>query len=461
MDLTHNKIYLPLDKVPKTWFNIKAYMKNCPPLLLPNGQVADFDSMCHVFPVECVKHGGTPEEYIPIPDAIREALVLNNRPTPLVRAFRLEHALGLDSEKQKIYYKAEYVSPTGSHKANAAIPQAFYAKAEGLKGLCTETGAGQWGAALSQACAMFDLPLKVYQVRISYNQKPGRVVLIKNYGAEIIPSPSNTTNSGRKYYEKDPEHPGSLGIAISEAVEAAMTTPGYKYTLGSVVDFVCHYQTVIGQEAKEQMAIAGDYPDVVLGCFGGGSNFAGISMPFMKDKLTGVKPDLDIVAVEPMACPSITKGVYAWDYGDSAHMAPICKMYTLGSSFIPPNVHAGGLRYHGAAPIISQLAHEGKLRAVALHQRKVIESGILMSKTEGILPAPESCHAIAAAIDVALEAKAENKKKTILFNFSGHGFFDTAAYKQHADGTLVDYEYPAAAIKESLKDLPQVDESKF
>jgi tryptophan synthase beta chain len=284
---------------------------------------------------------------------------------------------------------------------------------------------------------------------------------MQSYGAEIIPSPSDQTNSGRSFLKNDPNHPGSLGIAISEAVETAMTTPGYKYTLGSVVDFVCHYQTVIGQEAKEQMQIAGDYPDVIIGCIGGGSNFHGLAMPFMKDKLTGQKPELDILAVEPMACPSITKGVYTYDFGDSAHIAPICKMYTLGSTFVPPPVHAGGLRYHGKAPLVSLLNYQKKLHTVAMHQRKVIEAGVLMTKTEGVLPSPESCHAIAAAIDQALAAKAENKKRTILFNFSGHGYFDTAAYKQYFDNSLQDYEYPAADVQKALIGLPKIDEAQL
>jgi tryptophan synthase beta chain len=456
MDIFNNKIFLPIEKIPKAWLNIKAHMKGpFPPLLLPNGQIADFETMCKVFPVECVKQGGTMEELIPIPQEIREAYAMNQRPTPLVRAFRLEKALGLDSDKQKIYFKAEYMSPTGSHKANTAIPQAFYGKMDGLKGIATETGAGQWGSAMAMACSLFGLNLKVFQVRISYNQKPGRGILMGCYGAEILPSPSNTTNTGRAFYDKDPNHPGSLGIAISEAVECAMSTPGYKYCLGSVVDFVCHHQTVIGLEAKEQMKMAGDYPDTVIGCFGGGSNFSGIAMPFMADKLDGIAPNLDIIAAEPMACPKLSKGVYAYDFGDTAHVAPICKMYTVGSSYIPPPVHAGGLRYHGASPIDSQLKAQGHLRSVALHQKKIIDAGILMCKSEGILPAPESCHAIAAAIDEALNAKKNNEKKTILFNFSGHGFFDTSAYKQYLDGTLVDYEYAEADIQKALLDLPK------
>ena len=462
LDSLNNKIVLPVDKLPTHWLNIKKYLPGkIAPLLLPNGVPADFETLCMVFPKGCVEQGGTMEEFIEIPKEVREAYVLSNRPTPVQRAFRLEKALGLDPDKQHIYFKNESVSPTGSHKGNTAIAQAYYAKQDGLKGLITETGAGQWGSALAMASSMMGLTAKVYQVRLSYEQKPGRRALIENFGAELIPSPSNLTKSGRLFSDKDPNHPGSLGIAISEAVEDSMGSPDYRYTLGSVVDFVVLHQSVVGQEAKLQMEMVDDYPDVVLGCIGGGSNFSGLAFPFMKDKLTGERPDLDVVGAEPTACPSVTKGKYAWDFGDSAKMAPICKMYTLGSSFIPPPVHAGGLRYHGAAPLLSQLTHEGQMRTVMLHQKKALEAGVLFSKTEGILPAPETTHAIAAAIDIAIEAKEKNEKKTILFNYSGHGHFDIAAYIALREGKLVDYEYPDHAIEEALKNLPVVDESKF
>jgi tryptophan synthase beta chain len=462
MDEFNNRILLTPDKIPKKWLNIAPFLPSPPnPLLLPNGMPADFETMCMIFPTECVKQAVSQEEFIEIPKIVREKYSLSSRPTPLHRAFQLEKSLGLDSDKQKIYFKNESVSPTGSHKGNTAIAQAYYAKQDNLVGLTTETGAGQWGSALSMAGAMFNLKIKVFMVRISYQQKPGRVVLINNFGAEIIPSPSDQTESGRMYFNKDSNHTGSLGIAISEAVEASMAGPDYKYTLGSVVDFVCLHQTVVGQEAKIQMEMAGDYPDVVIGCIGGGSNFAGLTFPFAKDKMSGANPDLEIIGAEPMACPSITKGEFAWDFGDSAHKAPIVKMYTLGSSFIPPPVHAGGLRYHGASPLVSILAKHNVMKTVALHQKKIIEAGILFSKTEGILPAPETCHAIAAAIDSAVEAKDENKKRTILFNFSGHGHFDVLAYKAYMDNKLVDYEYPDSAIHKALEDLPKIDESKF
>lgn len=456
MDMENNKIYLEPSKVPKYWMNIKPSIGGAdalPPLYLPNGKVADFDSLCHVFPVECVKHGGTMEPLIEIPKEVREAYVLCNRPTPIQRAFRLEKALGLNSDKVKIYFKREDVSPSGSHKANAAIPQAFYAKQQGLEGLTTETGAGQWGSALGFACSLYNLKCKVYQVRISYQQKPGRVVLMQSYGADIIPSPSPYTSCGKAIYDKDNNHPGSLGMAISEAVEDALKNPNYRYTLGSVVDFVCLYQTVIGQEAKIQMEMVNDYPDVVIGCIGGGSNFAGMTFPFMKDKLDGTHPNTEIIGVEPTACPSITRGEYRFDYGDTAKMAPICKMYTLGHTFVPPPVHAGGLRYHGASPIVSYLNYHNKMHTVAHHQLEVIKAGILFARTEGLLPAPETCHAVCEGIEQAKLANENNEKKTILINYSGHGHFDIAGYKLYMENKLEDYELPKEDIEKALSEI--------
>ncbi len=458
----NNKVLLPLNKIPKQWLNIAPFLPGKPyPVLLPNGMPADLDTLKHLFPSECINQVVCPDEFIEIPTRIRELLALNNRPTPLVRAFQLEKVLGLDSDKQKIFFKAEYVSPTGSHKANTAIAQAYYAKQDGLEGLTTETGAGQWGSALAMAGNWMDLKIKVFQIRASYNDKPGRRVLMHNYGADLLPSPSNTTESGRKFYEKDPNHPGSLGIAISEAFELSTTDPNYKYSLGSVLDFVCLHQTVIGQEAKEQMAIAGEYPDVVIGCIGGGSNFSGLAFPFMKDTLKGDNPATEFIGAEPTACPSLTKGKYTWDFGDSANIGPIAKMHTLGHTFIPPPVHAGGLRYHGVAPLLSIMQHHKVMTSRMYHQTTAIAAGVLMSKAEGILPAVETTHAIACVIEVAKAAKENNEKKTILFNFSGHGFFDTHAYKALQEGKLIEYEYPNHAIEDALKDLPQIDESKF
>lgn len=456
MDLLHNKIVLPADKIPTHWFNIKPYIggpEEFPPMYLPNGQKASFEALCSVFPTECVKHGGTMEPLIPIPKEVREGLALNNRPTPIQRAFGLEKHLGLDPDKQRIYFKREDLSPTGSHKANAAIPQVYYAKQQGLEGLTTETGAGQWGAALSFAGSLYGLNVKVFQVRISYEQKPGRLVLMRSFGAEVIASPSNQTKAGRTLYDKNPNHPGALGIAISEAVEASMGSDKLRYTLGSVVDFVCIYQSVIGQEAKIQMEMVNDYPDVIIGSIGGGSNFSGIALPFMKDKLEGTKPDLDFIGVEPAACPSMTRGKYVYDYGDSAMMAPIMKMYTVGHKFVPAPVHAGGLRYHGSSPILGILKEKGYLRSDEVQQVEAIKSGLLFCKCEGILPAPEACHPIAQTIREAKKAKENNEKKTILFNLSGHGFLDIAAYKMLEEGKLEDYELPQSEIDESLNSI--------
>ncbi|MHA1795075.1 MAG: TrpB-like pyridoxal phosphate-dependent enzyme, partial [Promethearchaeota archaeon] len=419
------------------------------------------EQLTQLFPVECVKQAATQEELIPIPTKIRELYALCNRPTPLQRAFRLEKAIGVDSDRIKIFFKCEFFSPTGSHKTNTAIAQSFYGKQEGITGFTTETGAGQWGSALSMANAMMGLKTQVFQVRASYVEKPGRRVLMQNFGAELHPSPSNFTQTGKRFYSQNSNHPGSLGIAIAEAVETAMTNPGFKYSLGSVLDFVLLHQTVIGLETQIQMSKISESPSVIMGSIGGGSNFAGLSFPFFKEKLTGERDELEFIGVEPCACPSLTKGRYTWDYGDSAKLAPIIKMYSLGSNFIPPAVHAGGLRYHGAAPLVSMLKHHNLMKSVMVHQIKTIEAGILMAKTEGILPAVETNHVIAAAIDRALEAQENKEKCTILFNFSGHGYFDTHAYQVYHDGQMVDYEFPDHEIKQAMVDFPKIDESKF
>jgi tryptophan synthase beta chain len=375
------------------------------------------------------------------------------RPTPLYRAHRLEKALDTPA---RIYYKYEGVSPVGSHKANTAIPQAFYSKAEGIKRLATETGAGQWGSALAMATQFYGMECQVYMVKVSYEQKPYRRILMELFGARVTPSPSSETNAGRAILERDPESTGSLGIAISEAVEDAATRDDTKYSLGSVLNHVLMHQTIIGQEALAQMEMAGHYPDVVIGCVGGGSNFGGMSLPFVGDKLTGRAPNLRVLAVEPAACPTLTKGVYAYDFGDTAMMTPLVKMHTLGHGFVPRPIHAGGLRYHGAAPIISHLLEIGQIEAVALPQNAVFEAAVSFARAEGIVPAPESAHAIRAAMDEALAAKEAGEARTILFNLSGHGHFDLAAYDRYLHGDLEDFEYPADEVEAALASLPTV-----
>jgi tryptophan synthase beta chain len=392
------------------------------------------------------------ERFIQIPEEVREIYKLY-RPTPLIRARRLEKALGTPAH---IYYKYEGVSPAGSHKPNTAIPQAFFNKVAGTKALTTETGAGQWGSALAMACNMFDLDLEVYMVKVSYQQKPYRRVLMQTYGAQVFASPTDRTNYGRALLEKDAENPGSLGIAISEAVEAAATSGGAKkYSLGSVLNHVLMHQSVIGEEALKQMDLAGEYPDVVIGCVGGGSNFAGIAYPFLRENLkNGQRARL--LAVEPTASPSLTKGAYTFDYGDTARMAPVVKMHTLGHAFVPPAIHAGGLRYHGMAPSLSAFVNAGLIEAVAVPQKATFEAAVQFTHAEGILPAPESAHAIRIAIVEALDAKAKDEKRVILFNLSGHGHFDLGAYDSYLSGKLEDYEYPAEAVSAAMENLPQV-----
>jgi tryptophan synthase beta chain len=446
------KILLGEDRIPKQWYNIIPDMPGpLAPVIHPGTlQPVTPDDLLPLFPMGLIEQEVSQQRWIDIPDEVREIYRLW-RPAPLFRAHRLEKALGTPA---KIYYKYEGGSPAGSHKPNTAIPQAYYNKIFGTKRIATETGAGQWGSSMALACQMFGLECTVYMVKVSFSQKPYRKSMMHLWGAEVIPSPSDRTNAGRSILAKFPESNGSLGIAISEAVEDAASREDTRYALGSVLNHVCLHQTVIGIEAKEQMAIAGDYPDVVIGCHGGGSNFAGIGFPFAADKATG--KNVRILAMEPTSCPTLTKGVYGFDYGDTAKMAPISKMYTLGHDFMPPGIHAGGLRYHGASPLVSQLVHAGVVEARAVPQIACFEAAVLFSRCEGIIPAPESSHAIRGAIDEALQAKEEGKERVILFNLSGHGHVDMAAYDAYFSGDLEDYEYPEEAIKESLAHLPKV-----
>ncbi|MFX1597027.1 MAG: TrpB-like pyridoxal phosphate-dependent enzyme [Promethearchaeota archaeon] len=419
------RILLEPNEIPKNWVNILPDLPSpMTPLINPiDGKPAPPEMAFAIFPRECVMQEVSLEPLIPIPKELREIFAKTYRPSPLHRALGLEKELDIEGDKIKIFYKNESCSPTGSHKPNTAITQAYYAKKEGTEELVTETGAGQWGSALAYGCSLYDLKCTVYMVRASYFQKPGRKILMRAFNAEVYPSPSNLTDSGKKFLEKDQEHPGSLGIAISEALEHSMRSDRIKYSLGSVVNFVLLHQTIVGQEAKIQLAKAGiEKADVVIGCIGGGSNFAGLMIPFVKDKLDGTNPDMELIGVEPRACPSVTKGEYRWDYGDSAMKGPIVKMHTLGHTFIPSPIHAGGLRYHGMAPIISILNNNGIVKTTMHHQTEVISAGLQFAKAEGILPAPETAHAIKETIEQALKAKENNEKKVILFNFSGHGF---------------------------------------
>jgi len=447
------KILLNEDRIPKQWYNIIPDMPGpLAPVIHPGTlQPVTPEDLLPLFPMGLIEQEMSQNRWIDIPDEVREIYKLW-RPSPLFRAHRLEKALGTPA---KIYYKYEGGSPAGSHKPNTAIPQAYYNKIAGTKRIASETGAGQWGSSIALACKMFGLECTVYMVKVSFTQKPYRKSMMQLWGAEVIASPSDRTNAGRSILAKFPDSNGSLGIAISEAVEDAATREDTRYALGSVLNHVCLHQTIIGLEAKEQLAIAGDYPDVVIGCHGGGSNFAGIAFPFVADKANG--KDLRIVAMEPTSCPTLTKGVYGFDYGDTAKMAPISKMYTLGHDFMPPGIHAGGLRYHGASPLVSQLVHAGVVEAAAVPQNACFEAAVLFSQSEGIIPAPESSHAIRGAIDEALRAKEEGKERVILFNLSGHGHVDMAAYDAYFSGQLEDYEYPEEAIKESLEHLPKVD----
>lgn len=441
--------------LPKYWYNINADSPAAPaPVLRPDTlEPVTPDFLSVLFPMELILQEVSTERFIEIPKEVREIYKLW-RPTPLIRARRLEKALATPAH---VYFKYEGVSPSGSHKPNTAVAQAFYNKAAGTKALTTETGAGQWGSALAMACNFFDLDLEVYMVKVSYQQKPYRRVLMQTFGAQVYASPTKRTNFGRALLEQDPDTPGSLGIAISEAVEVAATSGGVKkYSLGSVLNHVLMHQTVIGEEALKQMDMAGEYPDVVIGCVGGGSNFAGLAYPFLRENLReGQRTRL--VAVEPNATPSLTKGTYTFDYGDTAKMAPVVKMYTLGHDFIPPAIHAGGLRYHGMAPSLSALCDAGFIDAVAVPQKATFEAALQFARAEGIVPAPESAHAIRGAIDEALDAKDKGEKRVILFNLSGHGNFDMAAYEAYLGGQLEDFEYPAEAVRDAMEKLPRVN----
>jgi tryptophan synthase beta chain len=450
------KFLLPEDRIPRSWYNIQADLpKALPPVLHPGTMQpigpADLEPL---FPMDLILQEVSTEREIEIPEPVREVYKLW-RPAPLYRAYGLEKALQTPA---KIYYKYEGGSPAGSHKPNTAIPQAFYNKQAGVKRLTTETGAGQWGTSLSFAGSLFDIDVTVFQVRVSYDQKPYRRAVMETYGGRCIASPSNETQYGRKVLAERPDHPGSLGIAISEAVEIAATNADTKYALGSVLNHVLMHQTIIGIESIEQMAMADAYPDVVVGCTGGGSNFAGIAFPFIGAGLRG-GPKPRIVAVEPAACPSLTRGKYAYDFGDTGQMAPLTKMHTLGSSFTPPGFHAGGLRYHGMAPLVSHLKELGLLEAVAYHQTECFAAGVLFARHEGIVPAPEANHAVKGAIEEALRCKREGKSETILFNLCGHGHFDMAAYQNYFAGNLKDDSYDEKELAMALAGLPSVPEA--
>lgn len=444
--------------LPRYWYNILADMPVplSPPLHPATGQPLTPDALSALFPMELILQEVSQERYIEIPEPVREAYKLY-RPTPLIRARRLEKVLDTPAH---IYYKYEGVSPSGSHKTNTALAQAFYNKVAGTHALTTETGAGQWGSALAMACRFFDLDLEVYMVKVSYQQKPYRRFLMETYGAQVFASPTDRTQAGRAILATNPDHPGSLGIAISEAVEVAATSGGKKkYSLGSVLNHVILHQTVIGEEALKQMDLAGEYPDMVIGCIGGGSNFSGIAFPFLRENLrNGQRTRL--IAVEPTAAPSLTRGIYAYDFGDTAGMTPLMKMYTLGHSFTPPAIHAGGLRYHGMAPTLCALYDAGYIEAVAVPQRSVFEAAVLFTRTEGILPAPESAHAIRVAIDEALKAKEAGEKRVILFNLSGHGHFDLSAYNAYNNGQLEDLALPEEEIAAIPSRLPQISQSQ-
>jgi tryptophan synthase beta chain len=452
-DDTTTKILLDERDLPTHWYNVVPDLPEPPaPALHPGtGRPLGPADLAPLFPMEIIRQEVSAEPRIEIPDEVRDVYRLW-RPTPLYRARRLERALDTPA---RIYYKYEGTSPAGSHKPNTAVAQAYYNKQAGIRRLTTETGAGQWGTAIAMASAMFGLECTVYMVKASYHQKPYRRSMIEAYGAEVFPSPSERTHAGRTVLGEHPDSPGSLGIAISEAVEDAATHDDAHYSLGSVLNHVLLHQTVIGQEALEQLEIAGAYPDVVIGCVGGGSNFAGMTFPFIGERLRSGKPTR-FVAAEPAACPTLTKGRYAYDLGDTVGLTPLVKMHTLGHTFVPPAIHAGGLRYHGDAPLVSQLVHHGVVEAVAHKQTAVFEAAVQFARAEGIVPAPESAHAIRSAIDEALAAREAGERRTIAFLLSGHGHFDMAAYDAYFAGRLEDYEYPDAQIEEALKSLPAV-----
>lgn len=449
----NRKIMLNESDIPTKWYNIVADMPNkpLPPLNPKTRQPAGPDDLSPIFPMGLIEQEVSAEQYIEIPDEVREIYKIW-RPTPMYRATGLEKMLDTPA---KIYYKYEGVSPSGSHKPNTAVPQAYYNKKEGVKNITTETGAGQWGTALAFACSQFDLKCEVYMVRISYDQKPYRKVMMNTFGADVYPSPSDRTEAGRKILKKTPDTSGSLGIAISEAIERAVGDENTKYSLGSVLNHVLLHQTIIGQEAIKQLEYAGDYPDVVVAPLGGGSNFAGLSFPFLKNNLTDGK-DTRFVAVEPASCPKLTRGKFMYDHGDSAGYTPLLPMYTLGHNFTPAAIHAGGLRYHGASVLCSQLLKDDLIEAVALQQLECFEAGVMFAKAEGIISAPEATHGIAQVIREARQAKEEGTEKTILFNLCGHGFVDMAAYDDYFAGKLSDHEIEEERLTENIKEIEEL-----
>jgi tryptophan synthase beta chain len=447
------KYLLDESSIPKAWYNIQADLKEplAPTLHPGTGQPVGPEDLAPLFPMALIQQEVSTERYIDIPEEVRD-IYRQWRPAPLYRARRLEKALDTPA---RIYYKYEGVSPAGSHKPNTSIPQAYYNKMEGVKRLTTETGAGQWGSALSLACSFFDLECEVYMVKVSYNQKPYRRAMIEAYGAKVTASPSDTTECGRAILAADPDCTGSLGIAISEAVELAVQREDTKYALGSVLNHVLMHQSIIGLESMEQMAMADDTPDVIVGCTGGGSNFAGIAFPFLGKKLRG-EGDIRLIGIEPAACPSLTKGKFAYDFGDTGHLTPLVKMHTLGSTFVPPGFHSGGLRYHGMGPLVSHVLESGDMEAAAVPQLEAFAAGLQFARTEGIIPAPEANHAVAGAVREAIRCKEEGKSEAILFNLCGHGHFDMQAYTDYLAGKLKDYEYPEEEIAMALAGLPPV-----
>jgi len=450
--MSQTRIILPENELPTAWYNIQPDLpEQLPPPLHPQThQPIGPGDLAPLFPMELIKQEVSQERWIDIPDEVLAAY-RTWRPSPMHRAYRLEKALDTPA---KIYFKNESVSPAGSHKPNTAIPQAYYNKMEGVKRLATETGAGQWGSALSLGCSIFGMECTVYMVKVSFDQKPYRRLLMETWGAGVHASPTELTNSGKKILSEFPDSTGSLGIAISEAVEDAATHDDTKYSLGSVLNHVLLHQTVTGLEAKKQLEMAGDYPDILIGCVGGGSNFSGFAFPFFPDKKAG--KDVRFVAVEPTACPTLTKGIYDYDFGDTVGLTPLMKMYTLGHNYVPAPIHAGGLRYHGDAPLLCLLHKLNLLDAVAYRQKEVFDAALLFARTEGILPAPETSHAIKAAIDEALKCKESGEKKTIAFLLSGHGFFDMTAYENYLSGNMIDSDFPEDKIKDIKSNLPQI-----
>ena len=448
------KITLDENEIPKKWYNIQADLKTPldPPLNPQTKKPIGPADLSAIFPMELIKQEVSQERYIPIPNEIREIYRIW-RPTPLYRARKLEKLLKTPAQ---IYYKWEGVSPPGSHKPNSAVAQAYYNMKAGIERLATETGAGQWGSSLAFATKLFNLKCRVYMVKCSYEQKPYRRILMENWGAEVYPSPTKLTKSGKAILKKDPNTSGSLGIAISEAVEDAATHDNTNYSLGSVLNHVVLHQTIIGLELKKQFELIDKYPDILIGCVGGGSNFSGAAFPFVRDKITGKKPNLKIISVEPLACPTLTKGEYRYDYGDAIGLTPLLKMYTLGHRYIPPAIHAGGLRYHGDSPLLCKLTKEGYMDAVAYYQKEVFAAADLFAKTEGFVVAPEAAHAVKAVIDFAQICKRKNEKKIIVFSNSGHGYFDLSAYDAYYKNKIKDYKYPKEKIKESMKHIPKI-----